>query len=75
MAEIHGVGPGPAGGGIAIGQPATIYGGADMGTGTPSIFTRGLGAVGLAGPACTHITTQFIVRRKPGITSPPGHRY
>jgi len=50
VAEIHGVGPGPAGGGMVIGQPATIKGGADIGTGVPIIFKRGFGAVGLACP-------------------------
>lgn len=50
VAEIQGVGPGPAGGGITIGQPATMKGGADMGTGVPMIFTRGLGATGMALP-------------------------
>ncbi len=48
MAEIHGVGPGPAGGGTVIGQPATINGAADMGIGVPMIFTLGFGAVGFA---------------------------
>ena len=50
IAEIQGVGPGPAGGGIVMGQPATINGGADIGTGVPIILTRGLGATGLAWP-------------------------
>ena len=48
MPEMQGVGPGPAGGGMAIGQPATMNGGADIGTGVPNILTRGLGAVALA---------------------------
>jgi hypothetical protein len=48
MAEMQGVGPGPAGGGITIGQPATMKGGADMGTGVPMILTLGLGAVAFA---------------------------
>jgi hypothetical protein len=48
VAVRQGVGPGPAGGGTVIGQPATTNGGADMGTGVPLIFTRILGAVGLA---------------------------
>ncbi len=48
VAEIHGVGPGPAGGGIAMTQPATINGGEDIGTGVPMIFTRALGDVGFA---------------------------
>ena len=51
VAVIQGVGPGPAGGGTAMTQPAIINGGEDMGTGVPMIFTRGLGAVGLACPA------------------------
>lgn len=50
VAEIQGVGPGPAGGGTAIAHPATINGGEDIGTGVPMILTRGLGAVGLACP-------------------------
>jgi hypothetical protein len=60
---MQGVGPGPAGGGITIGQPATINGGDDMGTGVPMILTRGLGAVGLACPPCAHVTTQLIVNK------------
>ena len=67
-AEMQGVGPGPAGGGIAIAQPATINGGEDIGTGVPMILTRGLGAAGLACPPWAHVTTQFIVSRNPGIT-------
>ena len=51
VAEIHGVGPGPAGGGIAITQPAITNGGEDIGTGVPMTFTRGLGVVGFACPA------------------------
>ncbi|MBE0481491.1 MAG: hypothetical protein IBX68_11000 [Dehalococcoidia bacterium] len=67
-AEIQGVGPGPAGGGTVIAQPATIKGGEDIGTGVPIILTRGLGAVGLAWPPCAQVTTQVMVSRKPGIT-------
>ena len=48
VAEMQGVGPGPAGGGMVNGQPATTNGAADMGTGCPMILTRGLGVVGLA---------------------------
>ncbi len=66
VAEMQGVGPGPAGGGIAIGHPATMKGGADIGTGVPMIFTRGLGAVALALPPCAQVTTQFIVNKYPG---------
>lgn len=48
VAVIQGVDPGPAGGGITIGQPDTTKGGGDSGMGTPRVLTRGLGAVGLA---------------------------
>jgi len=75
VAEIQGVGPGPAGGGTTIAQPATTKGGEDMGTGVPMIFTRGLGAVGFACPPWAQVTTQLIVNKKPGIRSPPVHRY
>src|SRR6185503_11035957 len=68
MAEMQGVGPGPAGGGMANGQPATVKGGADIGTGAPMILTLGLGAVGMAVPPCAHVTLHCIVSRKPGIT-------
>jgi hypothetical protein len=68
MAEMHGVGPGPAGGGMANGQPATVKGGADIGTGAPMILTRGLGVVGMACPPCAHVTLHCIVNKKPGIT-------
>jgi hypothetical protein len=47
---IQGVGPGPAGGGMTIAQPATMKGTADMGTGVPMILTRGFGAAGFAWP-------------------------
>jgi hypothetical protein len=73
VAMMHGVGPGPAGGGMAMAQPAIMKGGEDIGTGVPMIFTRGFGAVGFAWPPCAHVTTQLIVSRNPGITSPPGH--
>ena len=63
VAEMHGVGPGPAGGGTTIAQPDTINGGLLIGTGVPIILTRGLGVIGLAGPPCIHITTQFIVNK------------
>jgi hypothetical protein len=63
VADMHGVGPGPAGGGIAIEQPAIVNGGADMGTGVPRILTRGFGTVGLACPPCGQVTTQFIVSK------------
>jgi hypothetical protein len=69
----HGVGPGPAGGGIVIGQPAIMNGADDMGTGTPIILTRGFGTVGFACPPWGQVTTQVIVSKKPGITSPPEH--
>jgi hypothetical protein len=74
-AEMHGVGPGPAGGGMVIEHPAIIKGTADIGTGVPIILTRGLGAAGLACPPCAQVTTQFIVNKKPGITLPPARRY
>ncbi len=63
MAEMQGVGPGPAGGGTAMAQPAIMNGGADMGTGVPESLTLGLGAVGLAEPPWGHMTTQLMVRR------------
>jgi hypothetical protein len=44
-------------------QPAIIIGGDGMGTCVPWIFTRGLGAVGLACPPCTQVTTQLIVSK------------
>jgi hypothetical protein len=50
LAVIQGVGPGPAGGGMTIAQPATMKGTADMGTGVPMILTRGFGAAGFAWP-------------------------
>lgn len=68
VAVRHGVGPGPAGGAIDIGQPATTNGGADIGTGVPMIFTRGLGAVGLACPPCAQVTVQVIVNKNPGMS-------
>lgn len=68
VAVRHGVGPGPAGGGMTIGHPATTNGGADIGTGTPESFTRGLGAVGLAMPPWAHVTTQLMLSKKPGTT-------
>lgn len=68
VAEMHGVGPGPAGGGIAIAHPATMNGGADIGTGVPMILTRGFGAAGLACPPWAHVTAHCIVSKKPGIT-------
>jgi hypothetical protein len=67
VAEMQGVGPGPASGGMTMGQPATMNGGADIGTGVPIIRTRGLGATGLACPPWAHVTTQLMVSRKPGI--------
>lgn len=72
IAEMQGVGPGPAGGGTTIAHPAIMNGGDDIGTGVPISFTRGFGAVGFAMPPCIQVTTQLIVRRNPGITSPPG---
>ena len=63
VAEIHGVGPGPAGGGTAIAQAATMKGGEDIGTGVPMILTRGFGAVGLACPPWAQVTTQDIVSK------------
>jgi hypothetical protein len=65
---MHGVGPGPAGGGMTIGQPAMTTGGADIGTGTPIILTRGFGAGKLTMPPCAHITLAVVVSRNPGIT-------
>ena len=38
-------------------QPVTAYGGAVVTTGWPDNRTRGLGAVGCAGPACEQVTT------------------
>jgi hypothetical protein len=67
VAVIHGVGPGPAGGGIVIGHPDTTKGGGDSGMGTPMILTRGLGAVGLACPPWTQVTIQFMFSRYPAI--------
>src|SRR6266542_368154 len=67
VAVRQGVGPGPAGGGMDIAQPAITKGGDDIGTGCPMIFTRGLGAVGLACPPCGHSTVTVIVRRNPGM--------
>jgi hypothetical protein len=52
-AEIHGVGPGPAGGGTAKAHPAIIKGAAAIGIGVPLSKTRGLGAVD-AGHLATH---------------------
>ncbi len=71
---MQGVGPGPAGGGTAITQPATMNGELTIGTGVPMIFTRGFGTVGLAIPWCGQVTTTLIVRRNPGTTSPPARR-
>jgi hypothetical protein len=67
MADMHGVGPGPAGGGMAKGQPATMNGGEDIGTGAPMTLTRGLGAVGLACPPWAQVTTTCMLTRNPGI--------
>jgi hypothetical protein len=75
VAVMQGVGPGPAGGGTAIAQPATMNGAEATGTGVPIILTRGLGAVGWAWPPCMQVTTQFIVNKSPGIRSPPARRY
>src|SRR5260221_14282273 len=69
---IHGAlthGPLATGGG-GNGQPAINTGGADMGTGTPMILTRGLGAAKFTLPPCAHKTTADIVNRKPGISGP-----
>jgi len=66
IAEMHGVGPGPAGGGMAIAHPATMNGGADIGTGVPMIFTLAFGVVGLAMPPWGQVTTQLMVIRYPG---------
>jgi hypothetical protein len=63
VAEMQGVGPGPAGGGTAMAQPAIRKGGADIGTGVPLILTRGLGAVGLACPPWAQVTTQDMVSK------------
>jgi hypothetical protein len=63
VAVMHGVGPGPAGGGTAIAQPAIIKGAEAIGTGVPLSFTRGFGEVGVACPPCMHITTQLMVNR------------
>jgi hypothetical protein len=63
VAVKHGVGPGPAGGGIVIEQPAIANGTDDMGTGVPMILTRGFGAAGLACPPCGQVTTQFMVSK------------
>lgn len=67
VAEMHGVGPGPAGGGIAKGQPATIQGGDDIGTGVPDSRTLGFGAVGFACPPCAQVTVAVMVTMNPGI--------
>jgi hypothetical protein len=72
--EIQGVGPGPAGGGTVMAHPEIIKGADDTGMGTPPSKTRGLGAEGVACPPCTHVTTQLIFNKKPGIKSPPGRR-
>jgi hypothetical protein len=60
VAVMQGVGPGPGGGGIVIGHPETTKGGGESGIGVPMILTRGLGAVGLACPPWTQVTTQFM---------------
>jgi hypothetical protein len=44
-----------------------MYGGADIGTGTPITRTRGFGAVGVAVAPWPHITIELIVNRNPGI--------
>jgi hypothetical protein len=75
VAEMQGVGPGPAGGGTAMAHPAIMKGGADMGTGVPPSLTRGFGVIGLACPPCAQVTTHDMVNKNPGITSPPGRRY
>ena len=74
VAVMHGVGPGPAGGGTTIAQPAIINGAEAIGTGVPLSMTRGLGAVGVACPPCIQVTTQLIVNKYPGIRSPPERR-
>jgi len=63
LAEMQGVGPGPAGGGTVMLQPLTTKMPALIGTGTPMTFTRGLGIIGLACPPWAQVTTQFIVNR------------
>jgi hypothetical protein len=75
VADMQGVGPGPAGGGTAIAQPATMNGADAMGTGVPMILTRGLAAVAWACPPCIQVTMQLIVNKSPGIRSPPVRRY
>ena len=69
---IHGAlthGPLATGGG-GKGQPAISTGGADMGTGTPIILTRGLGAAKFTLPPWAHKTAADIVKSKPGILVP-----
>jgi hypothetical protein len=74
LAEIQGVGPGPAGGGTTMAHPLTIKGADDTGTGVPIINTRGLGVVGAACPPWTQVTEQAMVNKNPGIRSPPKRR-
>jgi hypothetical protein len=66
--EMQGTGPGPAGGGITNGQPATENGAAAIGTGTDIIFTRGFGAEGIAVPPWLQVTLHCMFNKNPGIT-------
>lgn len=50
VAIRQGVGPGPARGGIVMGQPTIVNGGAEIGTGVLMILTLGFGDNGLACP-------------------------
>ena len=50
VADIHGVGPGPAGGGMVNAHPTTVKGADEIGTGVPMIVTRGFKVVGWACP-------------------------
>src|SRR4051812_2714114 len=62
-------GPLPAfGGGIA--QPATAYVHEMVTAGWPLSSTRGIGAVGVAWPACEHSTVAPTWSNGPGIRSP-----
>src|SRR5262245_33841720 len=60
-------GPLPAGGGGNV-QPATVYSVGSVMIGCPPTFTRGLGTVGCAWPACAHSTVAPMCRRKPGMS-------
>jgi hypothetical protein len=69
VAEMQGVGPGPAGGGIFIWQSGKIVtGGADIGIGWPMSLTRGLGTMSLTVPPCAHLIWAAMFNKKPGIT-------